>query len=158
METNMQDETKTTAEVWSLEGCKTRLAAETWDYFSLHGKPGEWSDHKDLDEAIARAKSLGLSEVFGVRHGNDTGGIGVVWRTIAAPNHGKGRVIWRQGVPYQICDEAGRPVPNDKATPPGIREARSEAAAAMGRAKSPAKTAASRANGAKGGRPRKSGR
>lgn len=59
-----------------------------YSHYTVEGEPGTWTTHTTLPDAIERAKSIGVSTVWGVRYTTTRRGITgvdkrVVWSAAA---------------------------------------------------------------------------
>ena len=63
------------------------MAKVAIDHYTVEGEPGTWSRHDGIDEAIQRAKALGVPLVKSVAYDRDTGGVDVrvAWASVDCP-------------------------------------------------------------------------
>lgn len=54
--------------IFSAVGLEPSNVIPDCDHYSVEGEPGTWTTHQELGEAFARAKQLGLTQVWGVRY------------------------------------------------------------------------------------------
>ena len=72
-----------------VHGVQEGANGNRWDYYSVEGEPGTWTIHDRLTDAIAQAKALGVSQVWGVKHTwHKSGQSGVDKRVVWVANSG----------------------------------------------------------------------